>query len=331
MTVAPPGGLPFHRLARTARHAWWRPVVGLLVAGMVAVVGALLLYVAVTVAAAVAGRPDGPDGAPSFGPLGDLATAFASIALLLPAAQVAVVWVQRRPAGSLSSVLGRLRWRWLLLCLLPAAVVPVATLGVGTVLLAEGGDAVTFVGWEAFLSGVAVLLLVVPAQAAAEEYVCRGYLLQAVGAFLRRPWVPILVQAVVFSAIHGLGTPWGFANLVVFGALAGLLTVRTGGLEAAIALHVMNNLAATVLAVAMGQLTLDQTAADMPWQMAAVDVAVLAAYTLVALRLARRRGIAAVTPAGPDQPRVAAVNLGPYPGAPAGHHDDHGDSRHVVG
>ncbi len=272
---------------------------GLLVAGMVAVVGALLLYVAVTVAAAVAGRPDGPDGAPSFGPLGDLATAFASIALLLPAAQVAVVWVQRRPAGSVASVLGRLRWRWLLLCLLPGAAAPVITLGVGSVQLADTGDAGAWAGWRPFLTGTAVLLLVVPVQAAAEEYAFRGYLLQAVGAFLRRPWVPIAVQAVLFAAMHGWGTPWGFADLVVFGVLAGYLTVRTGGLEAAIALHVANNVAATVAAVALGQLTLDETAADMPWQMVAVDVPVLVAFTLVVSWLAGKRGIAAVAPAGP--------------------------------
>jgi membrane protease YdiL (CAAX protease family) len=120
-----------------------------------------------------------------------------------------------------------------------------------------------------------------------------------VGAFLRRPWIPILLQAVLFAAIHGWGTPWGFADLVVFGALAGYLTVRTGGLEAAIALHVVNNLAAAGAAAALGQLTIDETAADLPWQMVLVDVPALLAYTLVVLWLARRKGIAVVSPALP--------------------------------
>jgi membrane protease YdiL (CAAX protease family) len=144
-------------------------------------------------------------------------------------------------------------------------------------------------GWAPFLVSLGLLLLVVPVQAAAEEYAFRGYLLQAVGAVLRRPWIPILVQAVLFAAIHGWGTPWGFADLVVFGALAGYLTVRTGGLEAAVALHVVNNLAAA-----------DVTAAVLPWQMVVIDVPVLVAYTLAVLWLARRRRIAVVSPAGPD-------------------------------
>ncbi len=323
MVMAPPEGLPFHRLARTARHAWWRPVLGLLAAGAAWAVAALLLYVGVTAAALVAGRPDGPDGVPSLGPLADLATAFAAVALLLPATLAAAAWVQRRPAGSLSSVLGRLRWRWLLLCLLPAGVAPVVTLGVAAMLPIEAGDTGAWAGWGPFLTGLAVMLLVVPVQAAAEEYAFRGYLLQAVGAFLRRPWAPVLVQAVLFAAMHGWGTPWGFADLVVFGVLAGVLTVRTGGLEAAIALHVVNNVAATGVAVAVGQLTVDETAADMPWQMVAVDVPVLVAYTLVVLWLARRRGIGAVSPARPDQPAlvgerhslhpVAQVQLGEHP------------------
>ena len=312
MIAAPPPGLPFHRLARTARHAWWRPVVGLVLAAVLWAAGALLLFVVVTAAALVAGRPNGPDGVPSFGPLADLATAFASIALLLPATLAAVRWVQRRPAGSLASVAGRLRWRWLLLCLLPAAGALTVTLGAGA-LLPVAGDAGSWAGWRAFLLGTAVMLLVVPVQAAAEEYAFRGYLLQAAGAFLRRPWFPVLLQAVLFAAMHGWGTPWGFADLVVFGLLTGYLTVRTGGLEAAIALHVVNNAAATVLAVAVGQLAVDRTAADMPWQMVAVDVPVLVAYTLVIRWLAKRRGIAALSPARPDQPALVGERHGLHP------------------
>ena len=42
---------------------------------------------------------------------------------------------------------------------------------------------------------------------------------------------------------------------------------------------------------------MDETAADMPWQMAAIDLPVLLAYAAVMLMLARRRGIATRTPA----------------------------------
>jgi membrane protease YdiL (CAAX protease family) len=301
MLIPAPPLTPYHRLARTAAHRWWRPLVGtvLVVVGGVALM--LLLIGVLEIAGLVAGRPRNADGLSSFGPLTDLAVAFLMIAVFLPVTLLAARWVQRRPAGSLSSVTGRLRLRWLLTCLPVAAVAVVALLGGGMTLAAATGEDVgldtALAGWGPFVVATAVLLLVVPVQAAAEEYLTRGWLLQAVGTVCRSPWIPIAVQALVFAALHGWGTPWGFADLVVFGVVIGWLTVRTGGLEAAIALHVLNNLLSGLLGAAFGDLTVDETAADMPWQFVAVDVPVLLAYAAVVLRLARRRGLDTRTPA----------------------------------
>jgi len=285
----------YHHLARTR---FWRVLLGSLfvtVAGTVAAIGLMLF---VTSLAALAGRPDGVDGVPSFGDRADLALSFLMIAALLPVVLVARRWIQRRPAGTLSSVTGRLRWRWLLTCLPVAAVAVVVLMLGGSALAGDAGvDTADLVGWGPFLLSTLVLVLVVPPQAAAEEYLMRGWLLQAFGSWHRRPWIPILLQAVVFASLHGWGTPWGFADLVVFGVVAGWLTVRTGGLEAAIALHLANNLISSVAAAAFGDLGTDTTAADMPWQFMAIDVPVLLAYALVVVRLARRAGVAGESPA----------------------------------
>jgi membrane protease YdiL (CAAX protease family) len=303
MLISAPPLSPYHRLARTTVHRWWRPVVGTV---FIVVCGAVLVmfgFLTVTVAAEVAGRPDNADGLPSFGDLADLALIFLMIAVLLPLILLAARWVQRRPAGTLSSVTGRLRWRWLLTCLPVAFAAIVVFLGAGLSLGAATGVDVglddALAGWGPFAVSMLVLLLVVPPQAAAEEYLTRGWLLQGAGAWFRGPWVPIALQAVVFAALHGWGTPWGFADLLVFGVIAGWLTVRTGGLEAAIALHVMNNLVSSVLAAAYNELTVDETAADMPWQLAVVDLPVLLAYAATILWLARRRGVATLSPAAP--------------------------------
>jgi membrane protease YdiL (CAAX protease family) len=306
--VAPPLS-PYHRLGRTPAHRWWRPVAGTAFV-LVGTIVLVLLGVAVAVLAAMpAGRPDGADGMPSFGPLPDLAMEFLLVALVLPVTLAAARWVQRRPAGTLSSVTGKLRLRWLLTCL-PVAFAAVAILlGAGLALAAATGEDVgidgSAAGWGPFVLGSLVLLAVVPLQAAAEEYLTRGWLLQAVGTFCRGPWVPIAVQAVVFAALHGWGTPWGFADLIVFGLVTGWLTVRTGGLEAAIALHVLNNLVGGMLSAAYGDLYADETAADMPWQLAVVDVPVLLAYAAVIVVLARRRGLA--TRSAPPPPVVVPV------------------------
>ncbi|GIM90817.1 CPBP family intramembrane glutamic endopeptidase [Paractinoplanes toevensis] len=284
----------YHRLAGPRVSRTVLGTLFIVIAGPVLAIGGFLL---VTMAAAIAGRPDGPDGVPSFGERADLALAFLMVAALLPVTLVAARAIQRRPAGTLASVTGRLRWRWLLTCLAVAAVAIVLLLGGGTALAAATGvdagfDRAELVGWGPFLASMAVLVLVVPPQAAAEEFVTRGWLLQAVGSWCRRPWLPIGIQAVIFAALHGWGTPWGFTDLLLFGVVTGWLTVRTGGLEAAIALHVANNLLGSVAAAAFGELGTDETAADMPWQFLVVDVLVLSAYAWVVVRLARRAGVA---------------------------------------
>ncbi|MEU8660011.1 CPBP family intramembrane glutamic endopeptidase, partial [Actinoplanes philippinensis] len=279
---------------------WWRFPAGtvfIVAAGFVTMIAGYGGYV---ITAEIAGRPDGADGMASFGALPDLAVAFLSIAVVLPFVLIAARWIQQRPAGTLSSVAGRIRWRWLGVCLLVATVTIAVFLTAVTALSAATGEDTglgdPLAGWGPFLLSSAVLLAVVPFQAAAEEYVCRGWLLQGLGAYLRSPWVPILVQAAVFASLHGWGTPWGFADLMLFGVVAGWVTVRTGGLEAAVALHVMNNLLGTVVAAAFGQLTVDETAADMPWQGFAADVPILLGFAAVTIWLARRRSLPTATP-----------------------------------
>jgi CAAX protease family protein len=284
----------YHRLAGPQVSRTVLGTLFIVIAGSILAIGGFLL---VTVAATIAGRPGGPDGVPSFGERADLALTFLMIAALLPVTLVAARAIQRRPAGTLASVTGRLRLRWLLTCLGVAAAAIVLLFSGGTALSAATGvdagfDRAELVGWGPFLASMAVLVLVVPPQAAAEEFVTRGWLLQAVGSWCRRPWLPIGVQALIFAALHGWGTPWGFTDLLAFGVVTGWLTVRTGGLEAAIALHVANNLLGSVAAAAFGDLGTDETAADMPWQFLVVDVLVLGAYAWVVGRLARRAGIA---------------------------------------
>jgi membrane protease YdiL (CAAX protease family) len=310
MTIAPPPGTPYHLLARTAAHRWWRPVLGTVVvlAGVLVAAGAVMM--SGLFAGLVLERPVDADEIPTFGAIGDTALLLVTLGVAIPVVLFAVRVIGRRPAGTVSSVTGRLRLGWLGVCLLVAVPTVVLTLVLALGLLAATGgadaaDQGTWAGWGTLAASVAMLVVLVPFQAAAEEYVCRGWLLQAVGALVRRPWLAILPQAALFAAAHGWGTAWGFADLVVFGALAGWLTIRTGGLEAAIALHLANNVLAMSLAAAFGALDSDQTAADSPWQVVLVDVVMISLYTAVVWWLARRRGVEAVSPAAEALPPAA--------------------------
>jgi membrane protease YdiL (CAAX protease family) len=261
----------------------------------------IAMLVVVGIVGYAAGRPMGPNGMPTFGAAADLGIELLALGLYTPFALLAARWVQGRPAGTVASVTGRLRLGWLGRCLLIALPAVVLMLGLdGALLIATGdtmsGDRGSWVGTGDFLAAAAMLLVLVPLQTAAEEYVFRGWLLQAAGTFARRPWLAIVVQAPLFALAHGLGTPWGFADLVVFAVVLGWLAVRTGGIEAGIALHLVNNLVVMVLGAAFGGLADSGSAADAPLPAFLVATGINVGYAALIAWLARRRRVAVTVP-----------------------------------
>ncbi len=306
-----PTGHPYHRLDRASgRHRWWRAWVGTLLLTVTYFVSILVLFGVSHGLGTALGAPRLPDGGADLGPLGNTAMDLVSIAIALPLVLLATLWPARRPVGTVTSVTGRLRIGWLGRCLL-AGLLPILLLTVTAFLLPDdSGDTGAWVGLRSFLTALAVLAVLVPLQAAAEEYVFRGWLLQAAGAFMRSPWFAVIPQAVLFAAAHGWGTRWGFLGLLVNGVVAGLLTIRTGGLEAAIALHVLNNLLAFgASAAVVDGLASDETAADAPWSLALTAIVTDLLYAAIVLWLARRR----------KPQRLSAPSTPPAPPAPCAH------------
>ncbi|MFI8823818.1 lysostaphin resistance A-like protein [Streptomyces sp. NPDC053431] len=303
--VAAPTGSRYSEQARNGRQGAWRrlgevlTVVGLLVVGMVAV---LLLGMTVAVVSGLESAPDGGERLLAD-PLADDAFALLSLAIGIPAVMLGVRWCGRRPAGTLASVTGRLRWHWLGLCAGPAFAVMVLNMG-GLMLwdwLANGDE--SFAG-EApgagrLVAGLAVFLLVVPFQAAAEEFVFRGWLPQFFGGFLRSPWPGVAVASVLFALAHGFGGWSGFLLLLYSALWWGWLVERTGGLEAVIAVHTANNVLSFVIALVLGQLADTGTAADAPWQALVAELVTAPAYCLLTARLAKKRGVVARRPEPP--------------------------------
>ena len=130
-----------------------------------------------------------------------------SLAVAIPCVWAAWAAAHGTRIGWSSSVLGRLRWR-----LIPpsrgwpcspsdwASECPCCSLLLTDEEAGTGPDS-TFV-WL-----LLVVLLTTPLQSAAEEYLCRGYLSQAIAGWVRHPAVGAivagLVSALVFSALHG--------------------------------------------------------------------------------------------------------------------------------
>lgn len=276
----------YHRVAHDG--PWWRPLRVLGVAVLLYLVAMLLVLVPVAIgSAAVPGLERASERLVDLDDTGDPLVALClllSIAMMLPAALLAVRLVGRRPPGTLSSVEGRLRRRRLAADVLTATavVVPVTLV---FITLDGGWSELTVTGRTVPLLLLAVL--VVPLQAAAEEYVFRGLLMQAVGAWLRRPAWAVLLPIPLFTIGHEYDV-LGLVDVTAFALAAGWLTWRTGGLEAAIGLHMVNN----AVLVAVGAFGLvDPDATEGTPAALACSLALTATYTWL---VARRR---TVTPA----------------------------------
>lgn len=95
---------------------------------------------------------------------------------------------------------------------------------------------------------LSITLLLVPFQAASEEMVFRGYLGQWFARCLKPKWLVYLVTSALFASLH-LANPETESDVLLymisiftFGLLACVLTHQTNGLEAAIGVHIFNNI-----------------------------------------------------------------------------------------
>ena len=301
---------PFLLAMRSRTWRWWRPLLGLLVfAGAYTV--ALVAVVFVGALALVSRSAVDLQ----FTDLTDPWVLFiTNLSLVVAIPVVWLCWVagHQMRIGSSSSVLGRLRWG-LFLAYVPLAL---ATLGlaIGVQLLLGYAldDGAVGTGPTRDLALLVVLvLLTTPLQSAAEEYVFRGYLSQAIAAWVGRERAGALVAAVLTAALFSLAHVPGdfllFLDRFAFGLAASAVVWLTGGLEAAIVLHAVNNVLVFVLAGALGEgVETDVTISG--WEGLAVvvlDVLAMAGYVLLVRRSAARRPPELRTPAQDLRPRAA--------------------------
>ena len=309
-----PRPTPYHLMLRTWDYAWWRPVVGVLVALVAFFVGASLIFlvVAALVALVQSGSyaHDVDATISAAGGRGSVAapTLLAlnlSLAAMIPITWAIVRWVHRLRPRWLGSVVPRLRWRFLLVCLLPAVVALLAQVVVSSLLPSGTGEQLSG-SLNHFTTGTAlsalVVMLTTPLQAAGEEYLFRGYLTQAFGSVVRArraaQALAVLGPALIFALFHGFSQePPIFFDRFAFGVVAGILVIRTGGLEAGIAMHVLNNFLAFGLALAFGDLTtaLNATGGS-SWWMILTTLTQSLVYLGLALWAARAFGLITTGP-----------------------------------
>jgi hypothetical protein len=133
-----------------------------------------------------------------------------------------------------------------------------------------------------------VAVLLVPLQATAEEFFFRGYLAQTIGGWLKHPLFAILLPVPLFTISHPQYDVWGLIDVSVFAVVAGWLVWRTGGLEASIVAHVVNNTVIFVIG-AFGLVDVNSKTGG-PIEVV-ISALTLALYGWLVLRAAKRFGL----------------------------------------
>lgn len=96
---------------------------------------------------------------------------------------------------------------------------------------------------------IIISILFVPFQAAFEEVLFRGYLMQGFAVLFRNRWLPLLITSVFFGLMHAFNPEveeFGFFTMMpqymIFGLIFGIITLLDDGIEAAMGAHAANNI-----------------------------------------------------------------------------------------
>lgn len=298
-------GTGYHLLHRLGRPGAWRPVAGvaLLTIG-VFFLAPLGLQIPFLFWFVVSGQPvlTGMEQLIDFSDPTPLGLAYVNIVLAsaIPITFLVAFALHGLRPRWLSSVVGRIRWSFFAACLGLSVVALVATVMVATVLPQQGGTGID----ESVNDFTAqtrdfllVILLLTPLQAAGEEYAFRGYLTQAFGGLFGSRVVAVVLPALLFALAHGIGQSWPvFFDRFAFGLVAGALVILTGGLEAGIAMHVLNNFLAFGLALAFGDMASALNPTGGSWWSIPVTLTQSLVYLALATWTARSMGVATTAP-----------------------------------
>ncbi len=197
---------------------------------------------------------------------------YLSIVMFIPVIYVVSKIVRDRPFSSYSSSRGGWNWKIYFKCLSVPLAIYLAYYVISALTSNESGASS-----QVSLTAMILSLILIPAQCIGEEYMCRGFLMQTFGSWFKNPFVAIIIQAVIFAAVHSYNY-LGVINVCITGVIFGVLSWRTNGLEASSAIHSINNLMA-FYTVALGLSSLSSTVSIIDF-VAVLSITLISAVSL---------------------------------------------------
>lgn len=214
-----------------------------------------------------------------------------SLIVMIPSVWFAYLLLGAKPVCLLVSVAGKIRWGWMGTAFAVSGIVYAAYFALTFILdaLDAGGGAQVPASSipDSPLFYALLVILLTPLQCAAEELVFRGAFMQVIGSWLKHPLFAILLPVPLFTAGH-LYDIYGLLDVAIFAIAAGYLTWRTGGLEAAIAIHVVNNTSLFLLG-SVGLVDLNAEGSD-PVSLL-ISGAMTAILTVLLVKVAQKKDI----------------------------------------
>ncbi len=162
------------------------------------------------------------------------------IIMFIPALYIASRIVKDRPFSSYSSSRGGWNFKLYFKALVIPIILFVAYGLINAFISGSKGTANISIGF------ILVLLISIPLQSIAEEYLFRGLILQTLGSWFKIPVLAIILQAIIFAIVHGYNNA-GFIEMLVSGLICGFFAWKTNGIEVSSAIHTANNFSVGLL------------------------------------------------------------------------------------
>lgn len=239
----------FLDLARLGKNDWWRYLLSVAVILFVwllssTVAALVLIGIGFSNGGPIAIDPNTSEIA-GVDPFWTVTILLLSFLPLLASLLLSVRFIHNRPATSLITPLLKIDWKRIAIGFVGFGMLLVVACIVESFLF-PGRYQFTFKPLDT-LKFAPVILLLIPFQAASEELLFRGYMMQGIGLLTRRAWIPVVISSLIFMLLHisnpeaKVDTLLMLGNYLAAGLLFALVTIKDNRLELAIGMHIVNN------------------------------------------------------------------------------------------